>query len=164
MCGVLACNNALSQRIAAFAPVSGAFYDLDVSSCNPNTVKITCNAGRPKIPFLEFHGGDDTTIAYNGEKSRKGACLPSIPDYIQQWAARDGLSTTNTTSSITSDTVLFSFGAGADQGLVEQVFDASIGHDWPSTTANSDNQRDGHSPASFNATPMILKFFSRYSL
>lgn len=144
--------------------MSGAFYIVGTASCDPNTATIPCNAGRPKIPFLEFHGGNDTTIAYNGERERKGACLPSIPHYIREWAERDGLGTKNTTSSISPDTVLYSFGDGADKGLVEQVFDASIGHDWPSKTANSDNQREGHEPATFNATPMILDFFARYSL
>lgn len=163
-CGVLSCHNALSQRIAAFAPVSGAFYMSDTASCDPDTVTIPCNAGRPKIPFLEFHGGNDTTISYNGQSDRKGACLPAIPNYIRQWVVRDGLSTKNTSSSISSDTTLYTYGDGTDKGLVEHVFDMTIGHDWPSTTANADNQREGHKPATFNATPMILDFFARYSL
>lgn len=162
-CGQLACNADLSKRIAAFAPVSGAFYISGAKTCDPDTVKIPCSPGRAKIPFLEFHGGIDDTIAYDGGK-RKGACLPSIPHYIREWAARDGLGTKNTTSKVSDDTVRCSFGSGSDEGLVQHVFDKNIGHDWPSTSSNSDNSRDGHEPATYNATPIILDFFSKYSL
>jgi hypothetical protein len=92
---------------------------------------------------------------------RKDECLPSIPHFIQQWAARDQLSSRrHKTLAVASDTVVYSFG----RGLVELVYDWVIGHDWPSTVANSDNQKGGHHVASFNATPIILDFFDRYSL
>ncbi|KAJ2980996.1 hypothetical protein NQ176_g2310 [Zarea fungicola] len=162
--GVLACDSNLSKRIAAFAPVSGAFYVDNFTTCPPDTVKIICTPGRPKIPFLEFHGGNDDTIAYEGDDDHNGSCLPSIPHYIHDWAKRNGLTTKNVTSTVTSDTVLYTYGTGADTGLVQHVFDSSIGHDWPSTTKNDDNDRKHHQPATFNATPMILDFFSKWSL
>jgi poly(3-hydroxybutyrate) depolymerase len=159
---VLACDSLLSKRIAAFAPVSGAFY-IDTLPCVPDSVSIPCNAGRKKIPFLEFHGGNDTTINYQGGE-RKNECLPSIPHFIQQWAVRDGLGLTNVTASISSNTVSYKFGTGAKSGLVEHIFDSVIGHDWPSTVPNSDNQVSGHHVASFNATPIILEFFKQHPL
>lgn len=149
----------MSSRFAAFAPVSGAYY-VDTLPCRPSTVQIPCNASRTDIPLLAFHGGNDTTISYWGGK-RKHECLPTIPHFIQQWAVRDQLSSQNTTLAIASDTVAYSFGA---EGLVGLVYDSVIGHDWPSTVPNSDNQRDGHHVASFNATPIILDFFGQHSL
>lgn len=161
-CNVLACDAGLSQRIAAFAPVSGAFY-VNTTPCHADTVQIPCNPGRRNIPFLEFHGGNDTTISYNGG-DRKNQCLPTIPHFIQQWAIRDGLGSQNTSKHLAPNTTLYSFGHGAHAGLVEHIFDAAIGHDWPSTVPNDDNTKAGHHVASFNATPIILDFFHKYQL
>jgi poly(3-hydroxybutyrate) depolymerase len=88
--------------------------------------------------MMEFHGGKDTTIPYVGE-GRKEECLPSIPHWTQSWAARDGLSLTNQTTEMkgTNDTFIYQFGSGLEFGLVTQIFDKSIAHDWPSTVSNS---------------------------
>ncbi|KAM0263711.1 hypothetical protein ACHAQJ_001025 [Trichoderma viride] len=161
-CNVLACDSALSGRIAAFAPVSGAFY-VDTLPCAPNNVHMPCHSSRHDIPFLEFHGGNDTTINYQGGE-RKKECLPSIPHFIQQWAVRDGLDLHNITTPISSNTVSYKFGTGVNFGLVEQVYDSVIGHDWPSTAPNADNQVSGHHIASFNATPIIMEFFKQHPL
>ncbi|KAH8705840.1 hypothetical protein BGW36DRAFT_18591 [Talaromyces proteolyticus] len=159
-CNRLACDAVLSARLAAFAPVSGAYY-VDTLPCTPSTVEIPCNASRRNIPFLAFHGGNDTTIPYLGGE-RKHECLPTIPHFIRQWAKRDGLnSSSNITTSIASNTVQYSFGI---TGLVQLVYDSVIGHDWPSTIPNADNQKAGHQPASFNATPIVLDFFRNHQL
>jgi len=156
-CNTLACDPILSKRIAAFAPVSGAFY-VDKSNCDPNSVVIPCNAGRPKIPIIEFHGYQDGTIAYGGG-GRKSACLPTIPHWAQEWALRDGLPSTNTTVNVTSDTLLYTFGEGNESGLVTQVTDFKLAHDWESTIQVGDVEL-----ASFNATPIIVNFFKQHPL
>ncbi len=162
LCNLMACDPVLSKRVAAFAPVSGAYY-INTPSCSPLTVDIPCSPGRTDIPLLAFHGGDDTTIAYDGGE-RKNECLPAIPHFIQEWALRDGLGDTNVTTPLASNTVVYSYGSGQSTGLVELVFDSVIGHDWPSTAPNQDNQGKGHQPASFNATPIILDFFHHHPL
>lgn len=129
----------------------------------PETVQLPCHPSRKDIPFLEFHGGNDSTISYEGGE-RKNECLPSIPHFIQQWAARDGLGLHNTTTRVSQNTVSYKFGKGSKFGLVEHIFDSVIGHDWPSTEPNADNQESGHHVASFNATPIILDFFARHPL
>ncbi|OQV07348.1 hypothetical protein CLAIMM_11798 [Cladophialophora immunda] len=161
-CNILACDPALSTTFAAFAPVSGAYY-VDSSPCMPTTVSLPCSPGRSEIPLLAFHGGNDTTIPYAGEE-RKGECLPSIPHFIQEWALREALGTRNITTPVANDTVKYSYGMGHDASLVALIFDSDIGHDWPSTAPNDDNQHAGHHPASFNATPIILDFFQQYRL
>lgn len=88
---ILACDNTASKRIAAFAGVSGAYYQGSSSAnCNADSVPIPCNAGRKNVPVLEFHGKKDDTIAYNGGK-RRNRCLPTIPHFMNAWADRNGL-------------------------------------------------------------------------
>ena len=79
MTGFLACR--LAGRIAAFAPVSGNFYD-SPGGCKP---------GRP-VPILDVHGTADHTLPYNGIPASIYPAwpLPPIPQWLQQWAARDG--------------------------------------------------------------------------
>jgi poly(3-hydroxybutyrate) depolymerase len=157
-CNILACDPTLSGRIAAFAPVSGAFYINESSSCSPDAITIPCSPGRPKIPIIEFHGYLDTTIPYGGG-ARNGACLPSIPYWAQEWALRNGLAAANVTTNSTSDTLVYTFGEGSENGLVIQVTDFKLGHDWPSNV-----QVGNPELASFNATPIIIDFFMRNPL
>ncbi|KIH89947.1 ferulic acid esterase (FaeA) [Sporothrix brasiliensis 5110] len=161
-CNVLACDAGLSARIAAFAPVSGAYY-VDTLPCDADTVAIPCNNARRDIPLLAFHGGADTVIAYGGGE-RKKACLPSVPHWIQSWAARENLGASNHTVPYAQDTVIYEFSRGTQKGLVNLVYDRVNGHDWPSTQPNADNQNAGQAPTSFNATPMILDFFAKHTL
>lgn len=192
--GVLACEANLSMRIAAYAPVSGAFYISNYGdTCSPTTVPIKpCNPGRTNIPMLEFHGLADATIAYMGGE-RKGGCLASIPHWIQTWALRDGLGMTNISMSVPgasegSSAVMYEFGTGWQQGLVTHIMDGdvsfprihpidcplemlthfaffqNIDHDWPSTQINIDNTAQGHVPATFNASTIILEYFATHPL
>jgi polyhydroxybutyrate depolymerase len=75
MTGVLAC--ALSERIAAFAPVSGAFFVTLPGGCYPS---------RP-VPILDIHGTADEKVPYAGDP-RQG--LSPIQQWLQDWATRDG--------------------------------------------------------------------------
>jgi len=79
MSGFLACK--LAMRIAAFAPVSGNYYDLP-GGCHP---------GRA-VPILEIHGTADSIVPYAGIPPSVNPVwhLPSIPQWLQDWASRDG--------------------------------------------------------------------------
>ena len=79
---------------------------------------------------------------------------------MAEWAKRDHLGAKNHTSDLTKETKIYTFG----NGLVRAYFDKSIGHDWPSTNRNSDNERDGHEVASYNASSIIMEFFAKYRL
>ncbi|POS72377.1 hypothetical protein DHEL01_v209228 [Diaporthe helianthi] len=169
--GVLACDEDMSRRIAAFAPVSGAYYVSEFGDvCEPETVPIEpCSPGRDDVPVLVFHGLADGTIAYYGGP-RRGACLPSIPYWTRTWAERNGLGAENKTSAVPgalegSSAVRYEFGEGSQEGLVTHIMDGTdIGHDWPSTAPNSDNSQEGRHPASFNASELILDFFAAHPL
>lgn len=161
-CNILACDAVLSTRISAFAPVSGAYY-AKASVCDPTALVNPCSAGRTDIPFLAFHGGNDTIISYFGGP-RKKECLPFVEHFVQEWAARDGLPASSTMAPVANDTVKYSFGSGMNAGLVGLYFELNIGHDWPSTEPNSDNLVAGHHVASYNATPIIMDFFAAHPL
>lgn len=131
---------AQTSLLAAFAPVSGAFYIANSTgnTCDPSTIAYNpdldpakeCTPGRPDIPMLEFHGLHDKTINYTGGVRRK-ACLPTIPHWIQTWAEKDGLGTTNVSSAVPealagSTAVRYEFGEGQDQGLVTHIMDGTV--------------------------------------
>ena len=163
---VLACDAMLSLRVAAFAPVSGAFYAPNNTNngagCDPYTLVNACNNSRDNIPMIEFHGGNDSVIPYLGGV-RRNACLPYIPHWVQEWAVRDGLGTTNSSYNLTVSATVYQYGTGAQLGLVTHVFDgAHIGHSWPATIPNADNEENGDGPASFNASSIIIQFFRRW--
>ncbi|KAH6645226.1 Alpha/Beta hydrolase protein [Truncatella angustata] len=164
MVGFLACNQTLSTRIAAFAPVSGAFYVKGANKCDPASVAIPCSPERADVPILEFHGGGDQVIPYYGDDSKRHACLPAIPHWVETWAEQNNLGSSNISTSITTSATLYQFGSGSKLGLVSHVYDgSSTGHVWP-TTKSFATDIGGSSTASFNATPMILDFFSKYNL
>jgi poly(3-hydroxybutyrate) depolymerase len=125
----LACDFRLSRRIAAFAPVSGAYY-VDSEECDAETVLSYCNPGRSTIPIIEFHGKADEVVAFNGGE-RNGHCLPSIPQFMRNWAMRNSLGLKNTITQTRRDTFVTKYGSDFDYGLVTLVVDNAIGHDWP---------------------------------
>ena len=77
---LLACR--LAGRIAAFAPVCGDFFTLP-GGCHPS---------RP-VPLLYIHGTADPLLPYYTGVSSPDWPLPPIPQWLQQWALRDGCTT-----------------------------------------------------------------------
>lgn len=169
MAALLAADPELSTQIAAFAPVSGAFYVSDTATCHPDSVSIPSDPGRPDIPMLEFHGEADDVIPYDGGQDR-GDCLPAIEHFMQSWAQINGLDpNSNTTSRVKGATdknaTVFQFGEGDSLGMVTHIMvGEDIGHDWPSTEDNEDNTLPGHHPASFNASSVIIDFFNSHPM
>lgn len=80
--------------------------------------------------MIAFHGERDETVGLAGGED-KGHCLPSIPQFIQNWAMRDSLGLENTTTMPRKDTLVYKFGKGLEKGLITLVYDTSIGHEWP---------------------------------
>jgi poly(3-hydroxybutyrate) depolymerase len=170
MVGVLACDEKASQRIAAFAPVSGAFYTTGstsnlVSCDDPKTLAITCNPGRDSIPVLDFHGGNDTTISINGG-FRNGGCLPNIRYWVAEWVLRNNLTASSADIKYLDGSAKeYRYGKGDEEGLVTFVYDGDrVNHDWPATINNTDNEDHGSGPATFNASTLIMAYFAKYTL
>ncbi|PLB54532.1 putative ferulic acid esterase [Aspergillus steynii IBT 23096] len=158
---LLACDSTASTRIAAFAPVAGAYYqEVSEDDCNPITVPIECNPGRSPIPIIEFHGFEDETIPYAGGP-RRGECLPSVPHFVREWSKRDGFGLHNKTTNLYDHQVQrYEYASGDAFGTVTHYRIGGLGHDWPSTGPNSDNP-DG---TYLDATPLIMDFFNRWAL
>jgi poly(3-hydroxybutyrate) depolymerase len=157
---LLACDPLLSTQIAAFAPVSGAFY-IPSSSCSATSISIPCNPGRNPIPILEFHGSKDKTIPYEGG-GRRGECLPSIPHWVREWSKREGYGLSNKTTEMFGGKVQrYEYGEAAGQlGIVTHYLTDGLGHDWPSKEPNDDNSKGTY----YDATPIIMDFFNKYTL
>jgi len=154
---ILACDPAMSSKIAAFAPVSAAIY-LDAKNNTP-----PCNPSRTPVPLMEFHGYLDDTIAYNGF-FRRGFFTYPIPQYIHDWAVRDGCSkkrkSTLCTGKGQSEVIEYEWKCrGVKDALVHYNI-SNIGHDWPSTYPNE----DGDLTTCFDATTKIMEFFERHPL
>ncbi|WP_103338944.1 alpha/beta hydrolase family esterase [Amycolatopsis sp. CA-126428] len=142
--GVLACR--LAGRIAAFAPVSGAFYPQG-GACHPS---------RP-VPVLDFHGTADTTIPYAGNPA-KG--LPAIPDWLAAWSTRDGCRPAPVPWTPVAGVVAEKWLGCDRRGALEHYRVEGAGHVWPSTRPNNDSA----TPTVLDATPVIWRFFRAHPL
>ena len=75
---LLSCR--LSERIAAFGSVAGAF-SIPWEACNPS---------RP-MPAILFHGTADPIVPYQGGPAGpSGSIFPSIPAWVAEFARRNG--------------------------------------------------------------------------
>jgi poly(3-hydroxybutyrate) depolymerase len=166
--GVIACNATVGSRFAAFAAVSGAWYNTDdiagVGPCAP--------AEREEgYPFLEFHGTTDTTAPIDGN-TKSDPKLPVI-DILQGWAARNGCG--DLAEWATNETVFANplvkhalWDCNGKEGIVQHYREGDNGHCWPSTVGNSDYvKHPDQCPLGkyvFNATEYIFDFFWGYRL
>ncbi|MET9315308.1 prolyl oligopeptidase family serine peptidase [Kribbella sp. NPDC003505] len=141
--GILACR--LADRIAAIAPVSGAFY-IEGTHCAPS---------RP-VPVLDIHGTGDTTIPYGGDGQRD---LPDVQTWVRDWSVRDQCDPDPKTSRIGSDVLKVTY-RGCDADVVH-VAVTDGGHSWPGSDASSG---PGYVTQSFEAHELIGAFFKAHKL
>ena len=167
---VLACNVTVGRRFAAFAAVSGAWYDTDdipgVGPCDP--------APREEgYPFLEFHGTMDTTAPIDG--SNPNVKHPKIPviNFLEGWAERNGCqkgASWSRNETVFTDPVVrkVDWDCGGKKGIVRHFREEDNGHCWPSMAPNDDFEgMVSQCPMGkyvFNATEYIFEFFKGYKL
>ncbi|KAL2352787.1 putative ferulic acid esterase [Cryomyces antarcticus] len=155
--GLLACNDALAQRIAAFAASSGAYYK-DEALNEP--LFGDCQADRVPTPFLEFHGSTDPVIHYDGDSTPDGPTYNPL-EYVQRFCSDDAEG--NAKKSYGEDVEEYYLSCKGVQDAVQHYWIKDFGHGWPTTTKlSNDDQRYG--PTYFNATPIVMRFFRRWSL
>ncbi|KAJ5199975.1 hypothetical protein N7491_009228 [Penicillium cf. griseofulvum] len=162
---VIACNATVGSRFAAFAAVSGAWYDTDdikgVGPCAP----AKRDGG---YPFLEFHGTVDTTAPIDGDT--EDIRTPKLPviDVLQAWAAQNGCGdnakwTTNETIFDNPLVKHATWDCNGKKGIVQHYRETKNGHCWPSTVGNDDYRRlAAQCPlgkSEYNATQYIFDFF-----
>lgn len=145
---LLACR--LSNRIAAFATVAGAFY--------PETTQ-GCGSGRP-VSLVDFHGTADPIVGYDGEASSHGEPLPALMDWIQGWAGHDHCGPAATTA-IGTDVTEFAFQHCAGRSDVVHYRIAGAGHTWPGELVDSG---PGSATRTISATGVLWRFFLAHPL
>jgi polyhydroxybutyrate depolymerase len=139
--GILACQ--LADRIAAIAPVAGAFY-IQGKPCTPS---------RP-VPVLDIHGTGDTTIPYGGDGQRD---LPDVQTWVRDWSVRNHCNPAPKTSRLGDDVLTFTYkGCEAD---VVHVAVTDGGHSWPGSDASSG---PGYVTQTFEAHELIGAFFAEH--
>ncbi|KAJ5809813.1 uncharacterized protein N7503_002031 [Penicillium pulvis] len=165
--GVMACNATVGSKIAAFASVSGGYYNISdipgLGPCSP--------APRDEgYPFLEFHGTKDTTSPYDG--GGRDDKRPVI-DVLEEWAGRNGCPKD---AEWSSNVTVFehplvkhaSWDCGGKKGIVQHYREGDWGHCWASTVPNGDTEafwkQCSLGKYVFNATEIIFDFFSGYQL
>ncbi|KAH7087524.1 Alpha/Beta hydrolase protein [Paraphoma chrysanthemicola] len=155
--GILACDPVASTQIAAFAPVSGAFY------LDKNQQSMPCNPGRKPVPIMEFHGYKDTTIRYAGGINTRGnANTTSIVKYVDDWVKRDGFKVdANETSYLCSGNKKVTKYSWDD--VVVHYNYTNLYHDWPSSFSNGDTEK-ALTCVDAEATSLILAWFKKWTL
>lgn len=113
MVSLLSCR--MSDRIAAFGIVGGAFY-YPTSDCVP----------KAPTPIINIHGDKDGTVPYNGSVQRR---LPKIDDWASFRASKNGCTARPyVTSTVTSVTTTWQF--CKDGATVQNVKLLGVGHVW----------------------------------
>lgn len=144
---LLAC--ALPRRIAAFAPVAGAYYPQTTVGCRQS----------PPVPVLEFHGTADPVIHYGGGTSH-GEAYPSIPDWLKTWTAKDGCGA-DSRQAIGPDVEELDWSSCAAGTEVTHYRVTDGGHTWPGAVAPSG---PGGTTHTISAAAIMWAFFARHPL
>lgn len=110
--------------------------------------------------MLEFHGGADSIIHYEGgeDRSKRGITVP-IVSWLYNWTIWDGCTNTTRNSTVVLPGVggksveRTTWDCNGQEGIVSHYFSEALGHSWPTETN-----------AGYNATSVILDFFYAHPL
>ncbi|KIY68888.1 carbohydrate esterase family 1 protein [Cylindrobasidium torrendii FP15055 ss-10] len=151
----LACNATVGGEFAAFAPAAGSYYTEPDEACQP---------ARKPMPILEFHGGSDKSVHYEGGQG-EGGIEPSISDWLGLWAKRnecDGDPKQEDSEGGKVHHLTFScFGDQGEAALQHWKVD-DMGHVWPSTELNFSQIAAGEGPTYISASKLAMEFFDRF--
>ncbi len=144
----------LSERIAAAVSVAGVTHD---DSCEPTRA----------VPYLAFHGIDDTTVPFNGGgESSLGAgefFEQVMPEEFSQFAddfGCTGFEDTSVTAEITRTSYV---GCNDDVELGFYAI-AGAGHTWPGSPVSVGIPSLGVTNTDISATGIAWEFFQQNSL
>jgi len=148
---LLSCQ--LSARIAAVGTVAGA-YLLPWDQCVQT---------RP-VPIIAFHGTEDPIVAYRGgEVLGSGLFFPDIPEWIGQWAERNGCNSVALELPPRGEVSGLQY-TGCDQNADVVLYTVrGGGHSWPGGEELPE-LLVGHTTQDIDATRVMWEFFSKHSL
>ncbi|WP_159441871.1 alpha/beta hydrolase family esterase [Williamsia sterculiae] len=149
MAALLAC--ALPDRIAAVAPVAGAYYENTERGCTDHS---------PEVPIVEFHGTGDTTVAYSGGVEFGSRYTP-VESWVTRWAVRDRCGGGPIRTRVSPMVTEFDWPNCAHNAeVVHYVIDGG-GHTWPGSSLPSG---PGVETTQVSATALMWSFFGRHRL
>ena len=157
----LACS--LSDRVAAIAPVAGAYYPPMALNLN---LAETCPDTRP-VPLIAFHGTADAIVPFNGGTS--GGVTYRLPldnatpddDVMQLWAGHDGCTSGRQESAVSGEVRLVTYDACLDGSIAQLYIVDGGGHTWPGAI---DIPGLGYTTHDISATDLIWEFFQDHPL
>ncbi|KAK5119813.1 hypothetical protein LTR85_007139 [Meristemomyces frigidus] len=160
LAALLAGDPKASGRIAAFAMSSAAVYE-DEALKEP--LFSHCHPSRLPVSILEFHGDSDPVIHYDGKTTPDGPSYP-VWQWVMEWAKRNTGKTDNTRTLLYDGKVeKYAFHSDDAREVLVHYYVHGFGHGWPTKRPlNNDEQR--HGPTYFDGTPIVLDFFSRFTL
>jgi polyhydroxybutyrate depolymerase len=170
MTSLLACE--MSNRIAAFAPVSGVQLD-------------TPCPGKRRVPIMAFHGTDDPILHFNGGLgiavlnhaigNSKGPAPsiavpkanlngPGYPATVAAWAKRDGCGSRAVDKKLASQVIRRTY--SCPRGVaVEFYIILGGGHAWPGSKFSEEIASiTGPTTFEINASTIIWNFFERFQV
>ena len=157
----LACS--LSSRIAAIAPIAGAYFPPLLSTFSGEDCPDT-----RAVPFISFHGTADATVPYNGGSGLGGAQfrLPQDnatvdEDVTEDWAIHNGCTDPRTETQIDTEIRLIEYTSCTDGATVQHYAVDGGGHTWP---GSFDVPGLGYTTHQINATALMLEFFEAHPL
>jgi len=151
----IACSST-SDYFAAFAPACGSFY-------TDNLISSPCTPARLPLPMLEFHGGADMDVNYDGGQG-EGGIEPAIPDWLGWWAARNGCQNENTqVDTFGGDVHWRTWNCSAKSNLLQHYKVDDMGHVWPSTEINFSALAAEKGPTHIEASAIIMEFFDQWT-
>jgi len=158
LCYRLACDEVLSARIAAIAPVGAVM----------TVPHADCRAARA-VPVMAFAGVRDPIILYNGGTSDKiprndRINRPSVKSGIDFWVGRAGLPATPMASGERGAAVMEQYGPdeAGHEVILWSLQDG--GHTWPGANSVLPEWLVGSVNRDVNASQLICDFFARHQL
>jgi polyhydroxybutyrate depolymerase len=140
----IACS--LSNQIAAFATVAGAFYRIP-GGCNPS---------RP-IPVLEIHGQADQFAPYDGNKY---VGIAAVQTYLNFWLAQDKCNLSSKVIFQRADVTGQEWSHCANGTVIEHYRISDGGHVWP---GSNPTLGIGYNSHTIDASVVIWNFLSQFS-
>jgi polyhydroxybutyrate depolymerase len=159
----LACS--LPNRIAAIAPVAGAYYP-------PDFLNVTTEVcpGTTAVPLSAFHGTADTIVPFNGGLGGvSGTTNFRLPidnntpaeDVIADWSAHNRCTGSRQESQVDTEVRLIRYDSCARGATVELYAVDGGGHTWP---GSFNVPSLGYTTHQISATDLIWAFFSAHPL
>ncbi|KAE9962360.1 hypothetical protein BLS_000435 [Venturia inaequalis] len=170
---LLACDPVTSKRIAAFTIAAGSIWT-DKAMRQKKAVReplyntARCKPGRSPIPILDFHGGEDRLVAYDG-KSFDGQTVP-IPEWLNSWRHWNGCAADNRTEELYNGRVTkYDWNCGKSvKPVLQHYLLHTVEHTWPDTTLLREEEQTEEMYADtsnyFDGTPIIMNFFKLQEL